>query len=274
MVRLLEKKKSPVSVLTIFAIVSFGLHILVLLLFIFQGTKINQLSWRKQPNFVQMVDGNVVNETDDLGRDSEVIRQFVSKTMSSIFNWSGSLPPQTIEEVGQPKPDLGILIKTPTAGSQRVTTSSWLGSFAVSEDFRKGFLSQIAAMTPPEVFATNPQQVISGELRIKRVYPPKQIDSRRWSVGMVADLIQQKKADGHQVIIPFNKDLLVRAVDYFDYPAVGQTTVLQSAIYRVRADRLEIYELRNLCLIDAYDNESGARSDECVGAEKSGSFIR
>jgi hypothetical protein len=268
MVRLLEKKKSPLSVLTIFAIAAFGLQILLLLFLIWQGMKINQLSLRKQPNFVEMVE-----KTDDLGRDSEVIRQFVSKTMSSIFNWSGTLPPQTIEEVGKPQPDLGILIKTPSGGSQKVTTSSWLGSFAFSEDFRKGFLSQIADMTPPEVFATNPKQKIAGELVVKRVYPPKQIAPGKWEVGMVADLVQRQQDDNRKVIIPFNKDLLVRAVDYFDYPS-GQRTVLQSAIYRVRAERLEIYEMRNLCLVDAYDNQSGAQSNECASADKSGSFIR
>ncbi len=274
MVRLLEKKRNRVSILTIFAIATFGLHLLVLLFLILQGMNVRQLSWRKQPNFVQMIDGQAVDASDDLARDSEVIRQFVSQTMSSIFNWSGKLPPQTIEEVGKPKPDLGILIKTPAGGSQKVTTSSWVASFAFSEDFRKGFLSQIADMTPPEVFANNPQQVISGQLLIKRVYPPKQIAPGKWEVGMVADLIQHKQADGKKVIIPFNKDLLVRAVDYFDYPVVENTTILQQAISRVRTQRLEIYEMRNLCLLDAYDNLSGAKSNQCLGAQKSGDFIR
>lgn len=274
MVRLLEKKKTTVSILTIFAIATFGLHVFVLLFLIWQGMNVRQLSLRKQPNFVQMVDGQVVDATDDLARDSEVIRQFVSQTMSSIFNWSGKLPPQIIEEVAKPKPDLGILIKTPTGGSQRVTTSSWVASFAFSEDFRKGFLSQIADMTPAEVFANNPQQMISGQLVIKRVYPPKQIAPGKWEVGMVADLIQQKQADNQKVIIPFNKDVLVRAVDYFDYPVVENTTILQQAIARVRSQKLEIYEMRNLCLVDAYDNLSGAKSNQCLGTEKSGDFIR
>ena len=274
MVRLLEKKKTRVSILTIFAISTFGLHLLVLLFLILQGMNVQQLSWRKQPNFVQMVDGEAVDATDDLARDSEMIRQFVSKTMSSMFNWSGKLPPPTIEAVGKPQADLGILIRTPTGGSQRVTTSSWVASFAFSEDFRKGFLSQIAQMTPPEVFANNPQQVISGQLVIQRVYPPKQIAPGKWEVGMVADLIQVKQADGKKVIIPFNKDLLVRAVDYFDYPLTENTTILQQAISRVRAERLEIYEMRNLCLVDAYDNLSGAKSNQCLAVEKSGDFMR
>ncbi|OUL33221.1 hypothetical protein BV372_17170 [Nostoc sp. T09] len=274
MVRLLEKKKPTVSILTTFAIATFGLQLLLLLFLIFQGLNIRQLSVRKQPNFVQMVDGKAVSSTDDLAREPEVIRQFVSKTMSSIFNWSGTLPPQTIEEVGRPQPDLGILIKTPAGGSEKVTTSSWVASFAFAEDFRKGFISQIAQMTPPEVFSNNPQQIISGQLIIKRVYPPKQIAPGKWEVGMVADLIQKKQADGKRLIVPFNKDLLVRAVDYFDYPQADKATVLQKAIYTVRADKLEIYEMRNLCLLDAYDNSNGAKSNQCLSEPQSGNFSR
>ncbi|BAY13473.1 hypothetical protein [Calothrix sp. NIES-2098] len=274
MVRLLEQKKPTVSILTIFAIATFGLHLLVLLFLIAQGLNIRQLSLRKQPNFVQNIDGKPVNSIDDLARDPEVIRQFISKTMTSIFNWTGTLPPQNIEEVSRPKPDLGILIKTTNGGSQKVTTTSWVSSFALAEDFRKGFLSQIAEMTPPEVFANNPQQVISGKLIIKRIYPPKQIAPGKWEVGMVADLIQNKQADGKRLIVPFNKDVLVRAVDYFDYPQAENATILQKAIYSVRADKLEIYEMRNLCLLDAYDNLNGAKSNQCTSEEKSGNFIR
>jgi hypothetical protein len=274
MVRLLEKKQRTGSILTTFAIATFGLHLLVLLFLIFQGLNIRQLSLRKQPNFVQMIDGKPVTTTDELARNPEAIRRFISKTMTATFNWSGTLPPQTIEEVNNPKPDRGILIRTPRGSSERVTTSSWVASFAFSEDFRKGFLSQVADMTPPEIFSGNTQQIISGELIIKQVYPPKQIAPGKWQVGLVADLIQTKRADGKKLITPFNKDLLVQAVDYFDYPPSVNTTPLQKAIHSVRTDKLEIYEMRNLCLLDAYNNLNEAQSNECVTTPSSGSFIR
>ncbi|QIR38376.1 hypothetical protein HCG51_17790 [Tolypothrix sp. PCC 7910] len=275
MVRLLEKKqRTGGSILTTFAIATFGLHLFVLLFLILQGLNIQKLSVRKQPNFVQMVDGKAVTATDDLARDPEAIRQFVSKTMIAVFNWSGKLPPQNIEEVSNPQLDRGILIRTPSGGSQKVTTSSWIASFGFSEDFRKGFLSQIAEMTPPEVFANNPRQIISAKLVIKRIYPPKQIAPGKWEVGMVADLIQNKESENQRLIVPFNKDLLVRSVDYFEYPQTERMTDMQKAIYSTRTDRLEIYEMRNLCLLDAYDNVNGAKSNECLQAPKSGSFTR
>lgn len=273
MVRLLEKRQSTGSVLGIFAIASFGLHILVLLLFIFQGLNIRQLSLRKSPNFVQLIDGKPVANIDDLAREPEAIRQFISKTMISMFSWSGTLPPQTIEEVANPKSDLGILIRTPQGGSQKISTSSWIASFALSEDFRKGFLSTVAEMTPPEVFSENPIQGMTSQLVIKRVYPPKEIAPGKWRVGMVADLIQKNRVGDAKLITPFNKDFLVRAADYFANPQTDGT-ILQKAIYSIRADKLEIYEIRNLCLIDNYNNPNEDNRKQCGTGQTSDSFIR
>jgi hypothetical protein len=274
MVRLLEKKQRSVSLLTTFAIATLGLQILALVLLTLQGLKIRQLSLRKPPSFVQLIAGQPITVTDDLARDPEAIRQFVSKSMTSMFNWSGKLPPQNVEEVSKPKPDLGIIIPTSEGISKKVSTSSWIASFALSEDFRKGFLREIAAMTPPEVFANNSSQVITAQIVIKRVYPPQTISTGKWRVGLVADLIQTKKSDGRKVITPFNKDLLVRAVDYFPYPLDDTTSVLQKAIYGIRSEKLEIYEIRNLCLLDDYSNLNQEQLQQCGIGNTSDSFVR
>ncbi|MCC5642208.1 hypothetical protein LC607_04350 [Nostoc sp. CHAB 5824] len=275
MVRLLEKRqRTTASVLTVFAIATFSLHILVLFLFLLQGLNIRQLSLRKPPNFVQLIDGKPVANIDDLAREPEAIRQFISKTMISMFSWSGTLPPQNIEEVANPKSDLGILIQTPQGSSQKVSTSSWIASFALSEDFRKGFLSTVAEMTPPEVFSENPSLAMTSQLVIKRVYPPKQIAPGKWQVGMVADLIQKNQVGGAKLITPFNKDLLVRAADYFGNPQADNSTDVQKAIYSVRTDRLEIYEIRNLCLLDGNNNLNQNNLRQCGTGQTSDSFIR
>jgi hypothetical protein len=273
MTRLLGTKKRTVNTLTTFAIATFGLHLLTLILLVFQGLTIRQLSLRKPPNFVQLVDGQIVNK-DNLTREPETIRQFTMKIMTSMFDWSGELPPQTIEQVSQAKPDAGILIRTINGGSKRVTTSSWLASFALSEDFRQGFLSTIAEMTPPEVFANNQSQGISAKLAIKRVDPPQQISPGEWRVSMVADLIQQKRGDERKVIVPFNKDLLIRATDSFDYSLPEKATNLQKAIYSTRTDKLEIYEMRDLCLVDKYAGTPPNQLGSCQNRGISGSFTR
>ncbi len=272
MVRLLEKRQRTGSILTIFAIATFSLHLSAIFLLIFQGINIRQLSVRKPPNFVQLIDGKPA-DVSDVERDPEAIRQFVSKTMTLMFNWSGKLPPQSIEEATQAQADAGISIQTLRGGSRKVSTTSWIASFALSEDFRKGFLSKIAEMTAPEVFYNKPSQNISGQLVIKRVYPPEKIGLGKWRVGMVADLIQKKQADNRTIITRFNKDLLVRAVDSFAYPQLDNTTVLQKAIYSVRADQLEIYEIRNLCLIDEYNNQN-PDVNVCGNRQRTDSFIK
>ncbi|WP_414562610.1 MULTISPECIES: hypothetical protein [unclassified Anabaena] len=275
MVNLLNKRKQTgSSILTSFAIATFSLHVLVLFLFILQGLNIRQLSLRKPPNFVQMIDGQPLVATDDLARDSEVIRQFVSQTMTTMFNWSGTLPVQTIEEAAKPQPDPGITVRTPQGGSQKVTTSSWVAGFAISEDFRKGFLSAIAEMTPPEVFSNNPNQAMSAELVIQRIYPPEQIAPGQWRVGMVADLVQKKRDDDRKSITPFNKDFLVRAVDYFPYPLSDTRTDIQKAIYSNRANKLEIYEMRNLCLVDDYSGLNDDKFNPCVNGSNNNNFTR
>jgi hypothetical protein len=269
-----QKRKTNINVLTIFAIATFSLHLAVLFLFILQGLKISQLSQRKPPNFVQMIDGQPIGAVEDLSRDPQAIQQFISQTMTSMFNWSGTLPPQSIVEAATPQPDPGIQIRTPQGGNQRVTTSSWVASFAISEDFRKGFLSAIAQMTPPEVFSQNTRQRITGELIIQRLYPPEQIAPGRWRVGMVADLIQKRQDDERRTITPFNKHILVRAVDYFPYPLANTKTDIQQAIYSNRAARLEIYEIRDLCLLEEYSNLSEDPSNPCKNPPRSQSFIR
>jgi hypothetical protein len=276
MTNLISKKnqKKPTSnILTVFAIATFSLHLLVLFLFILQGLNIRQLSLRKPPNFVQMIDGKIPSKTDELARDSEEIRQFVSKTMISIFNWSGTLPINNIETAGKAQPDPGITVRTLQGGNGKVTTSSWVAGFAISEDFRKGFLSAIAQMTPAEVFSNNPSQAMSAELVIKRIYPPTQIEPGKWRVGMVADIIQEKRADNKRIVTPFNKDILVRTVDYYPYLLPELSTDIQKAIYSNRAQKLEIYEIRTLCLIDKYSNLNEQQSNPCDNTNYD-SFIR
>ena len=253
MVRLLEKRKRKGNLFVTLAVATFGLHLLTLLILIIQGLTIRQLSVQKAPTFVQLVDGKPVNNRDELQRKPEAIEEFVSKTMISMFNWSGKLPAQNINQATNPEKDLGISIKTPRSGSKKVTTSSWISSFGLSEDFRKSFLSTVAELTPPEVFSSNSDRAILAELNITRIYPPQQIEPGKWKLGIVANLVQKRGSD-NKIITPFNKDIFVQAVDSFDYPITQNLTDLQKAIYATRSDKLEIYEIRELCLTDKYDN--------------------
>ena len=275
MVPLLEKKqqKHKINLLTILAIATLSLHLGTLSMLILQGFKIRQLYLRKPPTFVQLINGQRVGSVDNLERDPEAIRQFISKTMTLMFDWSGKLPAQTIEEVSQPKPDRGISIKTARENRQKVSTSSWMASFALSEDFRPSFLREIAEMTPKEIFSNVPHKTITTQLIIKRISQPQKIAPGKWQVEIVANLIHTKTTNNSKIITPFNKDLFVEAVDYFVYPQTNSTTDLQKAIYSIRADRLEIYEIRDLCLLDEYDKLDTNQTQYCQERSKSNRLI-
>jgi hypothetical protein len=254
MTRLLpERKPVKINALTIFAIATFGLHIFTLTLLVFQGLTIYSLSNRKPPTFVQVIGGKPAPPIDNLQREPEAIRQFVSQTMVGMFNWNGTLPPENLEDATNPKTDTGVTIKTSQGLTKRVSTSSWIASFALAEDFRQGFLAQIADMTPPEIFSNNRNQGLTGKLTIQRVYPPEKISPGKWRVGMVGSIMQTKRSDNKKVLTPFNKDFLVRAIDNFEHPLPNNISQQQNAVYKIRNYGLEIYEVTDLCLTDNYD---------------------
>lgn len=274
MTKLLQERKSTVNILTIFTIFTFGLHFLTVIFLLFQGLRIYEVTQKKPLTLAQLVDGKTLPQTNTLEREPEAIRQFVSKTMAAVFDWSGTLPPGTIEDVTNPKADAGILISTSENLTKRVPTSSWVASFALSEDFRRGFLALIADMTPPEVFSKNKNQALTAHLAIQRVYPPEKIALGRWRVGMVANIVQVRSTDNKKLLTPFNKDFLIRAVDSFEHPLANSMTPVQKAIYSVRAQKLEIYEVSDLCLTNPYDSSPEARLKRCSDLPNSSSFTK
>lgn len=269
MTRLLQEKKTQVNFLTIFVIGILGLNSIALIVLLFQGLTIRNVVNRKPPNLIQLIDGKPAPPIDNLERDPEFIRQFVGKIMTATFDWSGKLPPATLDDATNLKPDTGIPIKTQKGLVKKVSTSSWIASFALSEDFRHGFLEQIADMTPPEIFS-NSNQVIESELVIQRVYPPEKIAPGKWRVGMVANIVQTRRSDNKKLLTPFNKDFLVQAVDYYEYTSKKDITELQKAIYNVRSSKLEIYEISDLCIISPYENQTNS----CSQNLNTGSFTR
>ena len=274
MTKLLQERKSAVNLLTIFTVFTFGLHFVTVIFLLFQGLRIYEVSQRKPLTFVQVIDGKTVPQTNTLEREPEAIRQFVSKTMAAMFDWSGRLPAATVEDVTNPKADAGILISTSQNLTKRVSTSSWVASFGLSEDFRQGFLALIADMTPPEVFSKNKNQALTAQLAIQRVYPPEKIAPGQWRVGMVANIVQVRRSDNKKLLTPFNKDFLVRAVDSFEHPLANSISPVQKAIYSVRDQKLEIYEVSDLCLTNPYDSSPEGRLKRCSDLPNSSSFTR
>lgn len=219
-----------------------GVLISLCLVFAFFGVANKPL-----PALVQLSNGTAIDikATKDDERDPTVIKQFVANTMGSMFSWTGFLPPQSMEEAANPKPDLGVPVPGKTDG--KVPTAAWQNSFALSADFQNPFLRQIAEMNQKFGALQGQGQKIQSFLVIEHLAAPVKVDSGSWKVGMIATLkiIQQGSVINQ---ISFNKDVFVRAVHVPQIPSGLTASKGQVAIAelnaRLRAAGLEIYAMR------------------------------
>lgn len=253
MVRLLERRRT--DILPLFVLVTAGIQIFMVLLMIFQGGQISRLANTPAPSLVQLVDGRAiqVSAKDHLEREPETIRRFVSDVMTMLFTWSGTLPPQNLQEAKVPRPDPGVEITSVSRGNDRIATQTWESGFALSEDFRKEFLQSIAVLTPPSVFGgtSNLAMRTQSLLIVRNVSEPRSVTEGKrgdWVVSLVANLVILSSRDPTGNAIAFNKEIFLRAVDTPELPLPDAATPIQQAVYRMRQAGLEIYKIRDLDL--------------------------
>jgi hypothetical protein len=233
-----EPKNYNIDTLALFAVGTFGLHILSFILLILLYASYSKLSNKEPPSLVQLQSGKSIKAIP-LGsqeRTPEVVMRFVNDTMILMMNGSGSLGATTIEQAGKPKIDPGIDI----SGGGKVTTGAWQAANALSEDFRKEFLKLLAEITPPGIFKGTAQMVLTP----LSIQPPEKIDAGKWKVKMIANLTIYSQGNNLGDVIPFNKEIFVQAVEAPDPPV--QMTGLTAVIYGIRSSGLEIYAIRDL----------------------------
>jgi hypothetical protein len=205
--------------------------------------------------FVQLTNGNAVaiKGMAENERDPEAIKSFVANTLGSMFSWTGYLPPQSVQEANNPKPDLGVGVPRKgksgsESGEVRVPTIAWQSSFALSKDFQNPFLQQVAEMAQEFIAmkgsSTNPQSLLT----IEHLGTPVKVEAGAWKVSMIATLkiIQQGKLVKQ---VPFNKTVFVRAVTVPTVPpgiiAKNGERAIAELNAQIRAAGLEIYALRD-----------------------------
>ncbi|MEP0879578.1 hypothetical protein NDA00_27765 [Funiculus sociatus GB2-M2] len=242
--RFLERKQTRFSKsdgLGLFALGTFGLHLLTCFGLVLLYGAYSQLSQKAPPSLVQLDTGKAI-AVAPLGnkeRTPQVVSKFVVDTMILMMNWSGTKPPTSIEEATKPVLDPGVDIRS-VGGRGKVTTAAWQAGFAISEDFRKEFLQKLAELTPNGVFSGN-TQVALVPLEIQS---PQKIAEGKWKVRMVANLMVFDKGNNLGEVIPFNKEIFVQAVEApeFEREQAGVAAI----IYQVRSSGLEIYAIRDL----------------------------
>jgi len=236
--RVLDRKGQSKDLIGGAVLVTVGLQGVILVMLLFQGSKINQLENKEIPSLVQLTDGKViqVSALESKQRTPQVLKRFTSETMTGLFNWSGTLPGNTNTSI--PQKDPGVEVK----GGKRITTSTWRSGFALEESFRRAFLTELSELTPADVFSGGSQVV----LVIRYLRDPVEIEKGKWKIGVVADLLIFRRGDrlGQplQQLVQFNKEIFLQAVEP---PQIGETE-LEKTVYNTREAGLEIYAIREL----------------------------
>jgi hypothetical protein len=208
-----ENKKS--SILPLFAVATFGLHLLTLLVLFFHWSMLQQLQRQLTPqSLVQLADGHAitVDPKPNLERHPETIRRFVGETMTLMLTWSQQQQPKTVWEVS---------------------------SELIANELQPKLQSQIS---PTENLSKGTENV----LVIERISQPTKIEDGKWKVEMFANQIIFTNSDRLGKSISFNKIILVRAIDQEAASLPNSPLPLNLAAYRLGEARLKIY---NICEI-------------------------
>lgn len=244
--RFLERKQNRFSKtdgLGLFIVGTFGLHVLTCLGLILLYGSYSRLAQKAPPSLVQLETGKAV-PVAPLGnqeRTPKVVLNFVASTLTAMMNWSGIIPPASVEQATKPVPDPGVEIQAKgLARRGKIATAAWQAGFALSEDFRKEFLAKLADITPAGVFTGN-TQVALVPLEIQ---PPQKIAEGKWKIRMVANLMVFDKGNNLGDVIPFNKEIFVQAVEAPELTT--GTGGVAAVIYQVRSSGLQIYAIRDL----------------------------
>ncbi|NMG21143.1 hypothetical protein [Brasilonema bromeliae] len=216
---LFNQKKNNTSILPVFVVATFVLNVLTILLLMYHQSMLKRLSGQLPQSLVQLVDGRAItiDSQENLERNPETIRRFVGETMTMMFTWSDKQPQQIVWQA----------------------TSELL-----SGDVRRKFEVETTQGIPKGVLA-NPGGNAESLLLIRRISQPEKIADGQWQVEIVANrLIFAGYNNKMGEAIPFNKKILIRALETQAISIPNVENPLYSAIYRLNEARLEI---ANIC---------------------------
>lgn len=206
------------------------------------------LANRPTPALVQLADGKTIKVAtlDDNQRTPQVLKDFVSLTMTKMFTWRGILPPEKPEDLSNPQPDLGIEIQGKQGGKTlKVPTLAWRTSFALSADFQNAFLQVLGSMA--EQVRALDTKAETG-LEILNIGDPVATGAGTWRVPLVANLVVINRGINNlPTRISFNKDIYIRAVPVPHIVDDGNSGRKQVAelMAESRAAGMEIFAIRD-----------------------------
>ncbi len=99
--------KRELQLTPVFVVASTLLQLLLLLIVFGQASQITKIANRKAPTLVELQNGNSVRVAaqESNYRSPQVIKNFVGRTMVGLMEWTGTLPPVSVEQAKNPLPD-------------------------------------------------------------------------------------------------------------------------------------------------------------------------
>jgi hypothetical protein len=240
----LKIDKGSKNIVALVALISIGISGLTLLLQLVVLGSVVSIARKPAPSLVQLSDGQAikVQAIGSYERAPDVVQRFVTDSLTMLMSWTNEIPGTE----GEVKPiDQGSLVKT-KQGDKRITTTAFQASFTLSDELRDEMVKILADMTPAEVFNGD----VKTTLKFQHVTVPTligDIQNGRWKVNIVATLIQYQRGRGDTVKVPFNKEIIVQAIDTPQLPKAGKfANEIESLIYTIRQAGLEIVSMKDI----------------------------
>jgi hypothetical protein len=240
----LKVNKGSSGFMSMLAFASVGFSGLALFLHVIALNMLLDIAKKPAPSLVQLVDGQAieVGAIDSKDRSLKTVQSFTTESLTMLMGWTNDLPVAN----GEAKVfDEGSLVKTKN-GDKRITTTTFQSSFLLSDDLRDEALKILAEMTPPEVF----EGKVKTSLKYQHVTIPIPVDNKssgKWKINVIATLIKYQQGRGDTVQVPFNKEIIVRAIDTPSLPKGGKfANEIESLIYSIRRSGLEIVSMKDL----------------------------
>ena len=218
-----QKIKKNNIFLPAFAILTFGFHVLGLIVLMFHGSMLNQLKRQFIPqSLVQLADGRTitVDSQKNWERHPETIRRFVAETMSFMFTHSEKQPPEL----------------------------AWkIGSRLMSRDLQLKLPEKLSSLSPDQRFL-NGERITESVLIIQKISQPKELAEGKWQVGMEAYQLIFTASNKLGEPKAFSKKILVRSVDKPVISLPNNPLPWHLTTFKLGESRLEIH---NICDIKA-----------------------
>ena len=238
------KKKQDAASLIQFLVIGLSGGTLLVQLLLFGAYA--KLASKPAPSLVQLSNGDAiaVAATDSKAREPETIKRFVADSLIVLMSWHNQLPAQRDANgtLLPPSPDPGMSLDV-RGKTLRVTSPAYQASFAFEETFREELIALLATSTPPAVFTGQVQQLLS----FQAITEPEELEPGRWQLSVVGHLIQSKVGTAQTQRQPFNRKIIVRAIDTPALPEEGTlATALALAVQNIRQSGLEIESMEAL----------------------------